>query len=90
VNLVHFRGAFGVKGNVVWTGFVSIMAQIAVLWTGRPNFDCERDASGSFKPPDGARRVRAGELGREPLGLMKSESGEERIIEDNRSRRVAH
>ena len=59
-------------------------------WAGRPNFDCERDASGSFKPPDGARRVRAGELGREPLGPMKSESGEERIIEDNRSRRVAH
>jgi hypothetical protein len=90
VNLIHFFNGFGVEGHMVRTWFVSIIAEIAVLWTGGPNLDSERNAPDSFKSPTGARRVRAGELGREPLGPTKPKSREQCVTEGNRSRRIAY
>jgi len=72
VNPIHFFDGFGVEGDVVRTWLESVIAKIAVLRTGRPNLDSERDAPDSFEPPTGTRRVRARELGREPVGPTKS------------------
>jgi hypothetical protein len=72
VNPIHLFGGFGVEGNMVRTWHESVIATIAILRTRRPNLDSKRDAPDRFKSPTSTRRVRAGELGREPVGPMKS------------------